>query len=368
MKERFAICFAQLLLGAVCFAQTPNEKTEYYLEKQMRERQIPGLQLSVIKSDRIIFSDSKGLADVAFQVTVSDSTIFSINSTAKIFAGVGLMQLVEAGKVRLDDPIGWHIDSLPQSWQNITLSQLMGHVSGLPDVEDERTDGLVGGPCESNAWQTVRRLPPLSKPGEMFYYNATNYLLIQKVLEKYSGKPYEAWIQKEQFSVAGMPRTFFANSDEVVANKAPTYSHYYRDPVSGEYVKINWLRQIHEVFPRMMRTDAGAFSTAHELARWIIALKNGRLLKQPETLPSLWAPVQLNSGKTEGFGDAFTGYAMGWPVMKRRAHPALAAIGGGRCVVMVYPKDDITVILLTNLSGCAPEEMADVIAGYYFDR
>jgi hypothetical protein len=46
----------------------------------------------------------------------------------------------------------------------------------------------------------------------------------------------------------------------------------------------------------------------------------------------------------------------------------VASIGGGRAAIVVYPEDDITVILLTNLTGCAPEEMADVIAGYYFDR
>jgi CubicO group peptidase (beta-lactamase class C family) len=180
--------------------------------------------------------------------------------------------------------------------------------------------------------------------------------------------PYEAWVRQEQFLVAGIQRTFFANSDEVVDNKAPSYSHYYRDPVRGEYVKRDQLRQLHEDFPRMMRTDAGAFSTARELARWIMALKADRLLKKPESLHSLWTPVRLNNGKTEGFGEAFTGYALGWPVMQRNAHPVAAAIGGGRAVVMVYPEDDVTVILLTNLSGCTPEEIADTIAGYYFDR
>lgn len=368
MKERFITCLAQALLCLTCFAQAPNEKADRYLAAQMSERQIPGLQLTVMKGNRVIFSTSKGFADVAFHVPVGDSTIFSINSTAKIFAGVGLLQLVEAGKVHLDDPVGRYLDSLPQSWQGITIRQLMGHVSGLPDVEDDRTGGLVGGQGEDSAWRLVQHLPLLAKPGETFYYNATNYLLIQKVLEKYSPRPYEAWVRKEQFLVAGMQRTFFANSNEVVDNKAPTYSHYYHDPVTGEYIKTNQLLQIHEDFPRMMRTDAGAFSTAGDLARWIMALKTGRLLKKPENLHSLWTPVQLNNGKTEGFGEAFTGYALGWPVMQRKAHPAAAAIGGGRCVVMVYPEDDITVILLTNLTGCAPEEIADVIAGYYFDH
>jgi len=366
MKGRFIVCIAQVLLCMACFAQTPDERTDRYLAAQMKQRQIPGLQLMVMKGDRVVFSTSKGFADVAFHVPVSDSTIFSLNSTAKIFAGVGLLQLVEAGKVRLDDPVGRHLDSLPQSWQGITLRQLMGHVSGLPDIEDDRTDELVGGCGEDSAWRLVQRLPLLSKPGETFNYNATNYLLIQKVLEKYSHMPYEGWVQQGQFLAAGMHQTFFANSEDVVNNKAPSYSYYYRDPVSGEHIKRDQLRQLHEDFPRMMRTDAGAFSTARELARWITALKAGRLLKKPQSLRSIWKPVRLNNGKTEGFGEAFTGYALGWPVMQRDAHPAVAAIGGGRCVVMVFPEDDITVILLTNLSGCAPEEMADVIAGYYF--
>lgn len=344
----------------------PNQKTDHYLAAQMKERQIPGLQLIVMKGDSVIFSASKGFADVAFHVPVNDNTIFSINSVAKIFAGVGLMQLVETGKVRLDDPVGRYLDSLPQSWRNITLRQLMGHVSGLPDVEDDRTGGLVGGHGEDSAWQLVQRLPLLAKPGETFNYNATNYLLIQKVLEKYSHMSYEAWVRREQFLIAGLQQVIFANSYEVVDNKAPSYSYYRYEPVRGEYVKGDQLRQLHEDFPRMMRTDAGAFSTARELANWIKALKAGCLLKH-ESLHSLWTPVRLNNGKTEGFGGTSTGYALGWSVMERKEHPAVAAIGGGRAAIVVYPEADLTVLLLTNLSGCAPGEIADVIGGYYFD-
>lgn len=367
MKRKLVACSAHVLLCMVCFAQTPNEKTNRYLTTQMRERQIPGLQLTVMKGDRMIFSTSKGVADMAFHVPVNDSTIFSINSAAKIFAGVGLLQLVEAGKVRLDDPVGRYLDSLPKSWQGITLRQLMGHVSGLPDVEDDRTDGLVGGSGEDSAWKLVQLLPLLAKPGATFNYNATNYLLIQKILEKYNGMPYEAWVRQQQFAVAGMQQTFFGNSEDVVNNKAPSYSLYFHDPLKGEYVKGDRLRELHEDFPRMMRTDAGAFSTVGELACWVKALKDGRLLKKPESLLSLWAPARLNNGKTEGFGGTSTGYALGWSVMDRKEHPAVAAVGGGRAAIVVYPEDDITVILLTNLSGCAPGEIADVIAGYYFN-
>ena len=365
MKKIFVLCIVQTLLCATCIAQTPNEKTDRYLITQMKQRHIPGLQIAVIKGPRVVFSASKGVADVAFNIPVSDSTIFSINSISKIFAGVALMQLVEEGKVQLDDPIGRHVDSLPQSWRSITLKQLMGHVSGLPDVEDDRTGGLIGGRGEDSAWKLVQRLPLLAKPGETFNYMATNYLLIQKVIEKYSRLPYEKWIHQNQFQPVDMKHTIFANSEEVVSNKAPTYCYYFLDPVSGEYHLGEKLLQLHEDFPLMMRTDAGIFSTVEEMARWVIALREGRLLKNPESLETLWAPVQLNNGKTEGFGGIFTGFSLGWSVIGRREHPGVVGIGGGRAAVVVYPKDDIAIIILTNLSGCAPEEMADTIAKYY---
>lgn len=106
----------------------------------------------------------------------------------------------------------------------------------------------------------------LANPGEVFYYNATNYLLVQKVIEKYHRMPYDAWLRQVQFPAAGMKSTFFANSDQVVSNKAPSYSYYYRDPLTGARSKRNHLRQIHEVFPVMMHADAGAFSTARDLS------------------------------------------------------------------------------------------------------
>lgn len=368
MQKGFLTCLVQTLLCLACFAQTPNKKTDRYLATEMKERQIPGLQLVVMRGDRVVLSLSKGMADMAFHTPVTDSTIFSINSACKIFAGVGILQLVEAGAISLDDPVGRHLDSLPQLWRGITIKQLMGHISGLPDVEDGNADGLVGGNGEDSAWRLVQRLPLLAKPGETFNYNATNYLLIQKILEKFGLMPYEAWLRQEQFSIAALRHTFFANSDEVVTNKTPSYSYYFYDPKKDDFVKKSQLRQLQEDFPRMMRTDAGAFSTAQELASWIKSLKTGQLLKKAESLHNLWTPVRLNNGTTEGFGGAFSGYALGWSVIDRKEHPAVAGVGGGRAAIMVYPDDDLTVILLTNLSGCAPDEIADVIAGYYFNH
>lgn len=74
-------------------------------------------------------------------------------------------------------------------------------------------------------------MPLLSKPGEQFYYNATNYLLLQKIIEKYGHLPFEQYIQQHQLNVVGMQRATFANSFDVIKDKAPTYTYYYQDNI-----------------------------------------------------------------------------------------------------------------------------------------
>src|SRR5690606_7961872 len=88
-------------------------------------------------------------------------------------------------------------------------------------------------------------------------------------------------------------------------------------------------------FPPFLQTAAGMSSTAKEMAEWIIALQNLQLLKQQQSLAALWSPALLNNGKTGGFSSLLNGYAAGWPVVKRKDHPALAPVGGGRSALFI---------------------------------
>jgi CubicO group peptidase (beta-lactamase class C family) len=311
-----------LLLFLVTFAQAQNLPKE-----------IPGAQLVVIKHNKIVSSKTYGVANVEFNVPVTKGTIFSINSIAKIFTGTAIMQLAEAGRIDIEQPIGNYLDSLPQNWRNISLKQLFAHLSGLPDVEEI-------------PWEKVLTTPLLSIPGDTFYYNATNYLLLQKVIEKYSQLPFEQFIQKYQLDVVGMKKTVYGNSYDVVKDKAPTY-HY----------KDNQLLQVYETFPKEFRSDAGIFSTAEEMAKYIIALRSHQLFKGDD----LWQPVKKNNGQTEAFDTLVNGYGLGWPMIIRDKHPAAMAIGGGRAAIGIYPQDDVVIILFTNLSGCSPEQIVEKI-------
>ncbi|MFZ0599415.1 MAG: serine hydrolase, partial [Flavobacterium sp.] len=106
-------------------------------------------------------------------------------------------------------------------------------------------------------------------------------------------------------------------------------------------------------------------ATSDEIAQWIIALQNGVLLKHKSSLDLLWQPAVRNNGRVGGFNKLVNGYAIGWPTVTREEHPAVAPIGGMRSAFFVYPKDDLSIIVLTNLQGANPEWFMDEIAGFY---
>lgn len=362
----FFILSCLFLSTQIAQAQTAAAKVTALLKKEMRTRHIPGLQLVVIRHKQIILTRELGIASLEFKVPVSSGTLFSINSIAKIFAGTAIMQLEEQGKLKLDNPISRYLDDLPDAWRPITVRQLLSHTSGLPDIEDDHTDGLVGNKGEETAWSVVKTLPLTSSPGEKFNYIATNYLLAQQIIERLTGQPFEDYIRMTQWKPARLRKTVYGNSVDVSPQKSPTYTYYQLDRDKGERILTETLRQVNENFPISYRADAGVFSTATEMAHWLLALENGKFLKQ-ESIRTMWTPVRLSNGEYDGFEPPFNAYALGWPVAVRKKHPAIGPIGGGRAVILNYPDDDLSVILFTNLSGCSPAVIAEKIALVYLN-
>ena len=316
----------------------------------MRERRIPGVQVAVVKEGNVVLSKSFGTADIEHSVAVTNKTIFPIYSCTKAFTGVAVMQLVEEGKVELSAPVGRYLDGLPTVWQQITIRQLLTHVSGLPNILnllDPVTYGLPPGINEEQLWTKVKSMPIHSPPGERFSYNQTNYYLLGKVIEKVTGKPFAQVFAERQFQIAGLQSTSFGDSRDVIPNLTPTY-RYVNEKLVKDYAE----------FPPFRRTASGMNSTAEDLARWIIALQHNKLLKTKSALETLWTAGSFNNGER-------TLWAVGWMAKPRPRHRAVAATGGSRAAFFVYPEDDLAVVVLTNLAGAFPEDFIDELAGYY---
>ena len=321
-----------------------------FVRSEMQERQIPGLQLAVLRHGKIVLAHNFGLASVQYGVPVTDASLFSINSATKAFTGVAVMQLVQQGKVDLSAPIGRYLAGLPPAWQAVTVTQLLNHTSGLPDVLDPASGQLVGPRPDDHAaaWQAVQALPVEAAPGQRYRYNQSNYVLLAQLIEKQSGLAYADFIQRGQFDVAGMPHSGFGDAKDVVVNKASSY-------VLGSGGK--GYRNVLEDFPPFMRAGVGINSNVGELANWLVALQTGRLLA-PASVARLWQPTSLRDGKPAP-------WALGWPTIGRDGHRAVAGIGGGRSAFYVYPDDDLAIIILSNLAGGQPEQLIATVASFY---
>ncbi len=330
-----------------------DDSLRTYLQTEMRERKIPGLQIAVVRSGKVVLRGAYGTANLQYALPVTDTTVFSINSATKAFTGVAIMQLVEQGQVDLAAPISRYLDSLPAVWHPVTIRQLLSHISGLPDVLDASGD-LVVGESENDALRRVGLLPMAFVTGERFQYNQTNYLLLGRVIRKLTGQSFPQFAAQHQLNTVGMRHTSFGDSRDIISNKSQSYRFV---PVPDDTASRR-LTNVFEQFPDYLRTAAGMNSTADDVAHWIIALQNGSLLTRAESLTAMWTVPTWNDGKPNA-------WALGWPAIRRPAHRAFAGIGGGRSAFFVYPEDDLAIVVLTNLSGGSPEDFIDGLASFY---
>jgi len=339
-----------------------SDSIDVFLKTKMRERNIPALQIAVVRNDKMVKDTTFGVANLEYNIKANNETIFSINSITKAFVGIAIMQLSEAGKLKISDPISLHLDGLPEAWKKITIKQAMSHISGLPDMMDA-DEQVLGHNDEREAMEKVKALPMAFNAGEKFSYNQTGYVLLGQLITKLSGMHFTQFIQERQFDVAGMPLTRFGDSYDVIPNYAGAYTMTRQ--MGDNFVRNKVPGHAYMQFPVFFRTAAGIQSTATDLAHWIMAINGGKLLKRQSSIDSLWKPAVLNNGKIGGFNRLTNGYALGWPTVTREEHPAVGPVGGGRSALFVYLKDNLSIVVLTNLMQGNPDQFIDEIAGYY---
>ncbi len=360
LKLLFVVSSGLLALGAR--AQSRPDSIDVFLQDRMQQLHIPGLQVAVIRQGKLVKLSSYGLANVEHAVPTTKESVFSINSMTKAFVGVAIMQLVEAGKLRVDDPLSRYLPDLPSTWQAVTLQQVLTNTSGLPNIIDEYEHVLAGGQ-EAAAWAKVKTLPLEFKPGEKFSYNQTGYVILGKIITQVSGVPFTKFIEDNQFKAANLTQTRFGDSQDVIPHSAGAYTT--KRNIDGRWVDRGELSVAYAEFPVFFRTATGILSTAQDMAQWLLALQDGRLLQDKASLRTLWTPARLPNGQVGGFNDLVNGYALGWPTVTRAEHPAVGPVGGMRSALFVYPQDELSIIVLSNVQGANPEYFIDEVAGYY---
>lgn len=167
--------------------------------------------------------------------------------------------------------------------------------------------------------------------------------------------PYERFIAERQFAAADMSLSTFGDSYDLVPNAATIYAYAPRgtSAIDDGNRLSHWFYDI----PYGLWAGGGVQTTADDVARWLVALSQGRLISQA-SLRRMWTPEKLNSGTDGDWGS-------GWPVLQTTPELQVAGIGGARAAFIVYPSQRLAIIVLTNLAGANPQRFIPQIAELY---
>lgn len=328
-----------LAAGGARAAEDPVARADAIVRRAMSEQHIPGLQIAVVKNGQIVMSRAYGVSSLATGAPATVQTVFPIHSITKAFTGVAAMREVDAGRLDLSKPIETYVADLPEAWRGIPVHRLLSHSSGLPAFDDSDGDGIA-------ALNAALAAPIRFAPGERFDYNQTNYALVQMAVNGLRDRPRDATLAQEQFTLAGMTQSGFGDSRDIAPERAVPYG-YRRATPDQPTVRT-------EIFSPLHRAASGMNSTAQDMARWLIALQDDKLLS-PAARRAMWTPATFNDGRKGQWG-------MGWLVMDRPGRRLVGMTGGSRSAMYLYPDDNVGVVILSNLAGATPEDLIEEVA------
>jgi CubicO group peptidase (beta-lactamase class C family) len=303
-RHRLAFLLASLLILSPVTRSTGAPQTapdfaalEAVVLAELKATQTPGAALGIVRDDRLIYAKGFGVANVETGAPVTPEMLFRLGSTTKMFTAAALLQLAEAGKLKLDAPIGQYATGLSPKLAQLTSHQLLTHTAGL---RDDAT--MFGKHDDAALGETVRGLKDdfvFTEPGRIISYSNPGYWLAGYVTEAVSGKHYADQLETTLFKPLGMKSTTLR----------PTLA-------------LTWpLAQGHEATPpkvvRPMADNAGnwpagsIFSSVLDLSRWVRALLNGgnldgEQLLSPALIAQLSGPHAAIPGTQAHYGYGLT--------------------------------------------------------------
>ncbi len=297
----------------------------------------PGLSVAVVVDDTLAWSAGYGLADVENDVPARGDSVYRIASISKTMAATAVMQLVERGQVALDDPIQKYVPAFPRKGeQTITVRHVLTHTSGIRHYKAGEMEHREPYDSIDGAIAIFKDDPLLFTPGGKYSYSSYAFNLLAGLVERASGVSYEAYLSEHIWKPAGMTHTYLEHPQEVVTHRV------------RQYVKAGGNGRVHNAPYADLSikwAGGGVISTVEDLARYHIALDQGKLLK-PETMERMYTPTRLNDGSQSDYG-------LGWMISRdAQGHRWVAHSGGatgGSTYLLRDPARKLAVVIFSNV-------------------
>ena len=296
----------------------------------------PGAAVIITDDGETVYAAGRGLADLEARTPVAPQTVFRIGSITKQFTAAVIMQLVDEGRVSLDDPVSRFLPDYPQPGAGATVRQLLNHTVGIQPYT-----GIPGWMAEQNTNRpytteqliaVFRDLPAPSRPGERFAYNNSGYVLLGAIIEAVSGMPWHQAIEQRIARPLGLETLRYGVAEAEMPRMARGYT-------SGE----EGVRPANRIHMSVPHAAGGLIGSVEDLARWAHALHHGRVVS-PQSYERMTTPTTMPDGSTVPY--AF-GLSNG-EVRGRRAIEHGGGIFGFSTNSLYIPEADLFVAVFAN--------------------
>jgi CubicO group peptidase (beta-lactamase class C family) len=342
-----AVPFLMISLDARA-ADPSLARMEQVIGSYVTDKRFMGTVL-VVKDGKTVLDKGYGSADLEWNIPNTPATKFRLGSITKQFTAASILLLEEKGKLKLTDPVRQILPDLPESWDKVTIFNLLTHTSGIfnytarPDFKDFKSKHLT----PAQIVDLVRDKPLDFQPGEKMSYSNTGYIVLGMVIEKLSGQSYAGFLKDNIFTPLQMNDTGYEDQAAILPLRARGYSRT-RD---GKLINADFIDM-------SVPFAAGALvSTTHDMLTWENALFAGKVVT-PDSLAKMTTPFKNN-------------YGFGLVIADTGGHHQVwhnGGIDGFNTIMANYPSDHLTIVVLDNIADGAPGDIAHKIADISFGK
>jgi CubicO group peptidase (beta-lactamase class C family) len=333
-----SICLS--LVGFICIAQSqPDDHLTKAIDSLVApqfEGNQPGVSILIAKKGQVVYQKAFGSANIELNTPMQPDMVFRIGSITKQFTAVAILQLVEQGKISLQDSVQKYIKDFPSKGYTITIENLLTHTSGIvdytskddPDPYIERRDFTP-----EFLINYVKDDPLHFKPGSKYEYSNTNYLLLGYIIQLVSGESYHQYMADHVLKAAGLQHTLYADEHTPVPGRAQGYTRYSGSFDNCDYQTLS-----------LGFACGDLLSNTTELFNWNTAVISGKLISEA-SVKKAFSPYNLTNG-------TYSGYGYGWFIDTTYGSPCIHHEGqtsGFIAMEQYFPKDDTYVAILTNV-------------------
>jgi len=337
-------------LMAMVSQEELNQFLDQLLDELVAKDEFSGTVL-VAKNGKPLYQKAVGYADKGLKVANQIDTKFNLGSMNKMFTGTAIMQLLQQGKLKLDDKVGKFLPDYPNPdvRDKVTIHHLLTHTSGMGLYWQEYFQSPKMAEIQSVADydKLANRNPLQFAPGEKFFYSNCGPLVLGLIIEKISGMSYYDYVRKFIYEPAAMPNSDCYDISTVVENLAVGYT---KGAPMGRSFK-EWHNNLGS-HPRKGGPAGGGYSTVEDLLNFDIALRSGKLLSAENF-------KLMTSGKVARNGQ--TQYAYLFQEKFVNGHRIIGHNGGAGGInshLAMYMDLGWTVAIMANYEPPAAEKIA----------